>query len=270
MAFRSQNFISLCSGVGGLDLGFKLANPHARCRCYVEGEAYAVAVLIQRMEEACLDEAPIWDNIVNFDGRPWRGSISAIVGGYPCQPFSHAGKLLGAEDHRHLWPHVKRIIEEIRPQVCFFENVAHHLHLGFKQVHDDLEAMDFQIAAGVFSAEEFGAPHKRERLFILANSRSQESYWLPGGKWQNVPETRNLCGPLVKRGRSAFPPSPLDREAWEEVDRSFLPTLEPEVRGVADGLANRVDRLRACGNGVVPLVAAHAWRVLANSFLFGV
>ena len=269
MAIYPTNVLALCAGVGGLDLGVMLAVPGASWVCHVEGEGYVAAVLAARMEEGLLDQAPIWDNVATFDGKPWRGIVHTVTGGYPCQPFSHAGKMLADKDPRHLWPHVRRIVEEVQPQVCFFENVAHHLHLGFEQVHDDLQAMGFRVAAGVFSAEEVGASHKRERLFIMAHAGGKEPHRLSGRERADVLEARNLCRSLDKRGRFAFPPCPLDREAWAKVDRSLLPTVESEVHGVADGLAHRVDRLRACGNGVLPLVAAHAWLTLDEALNHG-
>lgn len=155
--------LSLCSGVGGLDLGLKLAMPTSRTVAYMEIEAYACEILVKRMQEKILDPAPLWSDIKSFDGKPWRGKVDLITGGYPCQPFSVAGKKLGEKDPRHLWPHVRRIVSEVEPTLCFFENVGGHLQLGFEQVHDDLQGLGYKVKAGLFSAEEVGAPHRRER-----------------------------------------------------------------------------------------------------------
>jgi len=160
--------LSLCAGAGGLDLGLHIAVTGYRTVGYVEREACAAATLVARMEDAALDCAPVWDNVADFDGKPWRGVVDIIHGGYPCQPFSVAGRKLGDKDPRHLWPHIARIVREVEPPVCFFENVGGHLRLGFEQVHDDLRSMGYRVKAGLFTAEEIGAPHKRERLFILA------------------------------------------------------------------------------------------------------
>ena len=100
----SFNVLSVCSGTGGLDLGLRLAVPCARTVCYLEREAYAAAVLAARMEEEALDAAPIWTDLRTFDGKPWRGVVDCVLGGYPCQPFSFAGKRAGENDERHLWP----------------------------------------------------------------------------------------------------------------------------------------------------------------------
>lgn len=105
--------LSLCSGAGGLDLGLTIAMPGYRTVGHVERETYAAAILVARMEEATLDPAPVWDDVASFDGRPWRGAVDIITAGYPCQPFSVAGKRKGADDPRHLWPHVAHIIGEV-------------------------------------------------------------------------------------------------------------------------------------------------------------
>ncbi|MEL6576441.1 DNA cytosine methyltransferase [Paracoccus sanguinis] len=277
--------LSLCSGVGGLDLGLHLALPGYRTVGHVERDAYAAAILVARMEDAALDPAPVWDDVGTFDGRPWRGAVDIVTAGYPCQPFSVAGKRRGADDPRHLWPHVARIVGEIEPPFVFLENVAHHLRLGFPDVAGGLVGMGYRLAAGLFTAAEVGAPHRRERLFILA-IRERDHVAHPARLLGDAVERRESDGvdaPLDDadgagsqgRGdeldeyageRPAWPPGPGDTDGW----RAFLrhaPDLEPSFRRGADGLAHRVDRLRLCGNGVVPLVAAHALRTLAAQLL---
>lgn len=162
--------LSLCSGAGGLDLGVGLALSGARAVCYVEHEVTACEVLAARIADGALDDAPIWTDLHAFDGRPWRGKVVGIIGGYPCQPFSVAGKRLGTADPRHLWPSIARIIAECEPDWCFFENVGGHLRLGyFDVVRPDLERLGYRVTEGLFTAAEVGAPHQRERLFILAH-----------------------------------------------------------------------------------------------------
>ena len=166
--------LSLCSGAGGLDLGLAIAIPGYRAVGHVERETYAAATLVARMEDASLDRAVVWDDVGTFDGRPWRGAVDIVTAGYPCQPFSVAGKRRGADDPRHLWPHVARIIGDVEPPFVFLENVAHHLRLGFPEVASGLVGMGYKLAAGLFTAAEVGAPHKRERLFILAIREGDE------------------------------------------------------------------------------------------------
>ena len=161
--------LSLCSGAGGIDLGLTIALPGYRTVGHVERETFAAATLVARMEDASLDQAVVWDDVATFDGRPWRGAVDIVTAGYPCQPFSVAGKRRGADDPRHLWPHVARIIGEVEPPFVFLENVAHHLRLGFPEVAAGLVGMGYRLAAGLFTAAEVGAPHRRERLFILAH-----------------------------------------------------------------------------------------------------
>uniref|UniRef100_UPI003AE09156 DNA cytosine methyltransferase n=1 Tax=Paracoccus sp. T5 TaxID=3402161 RepID=UPI003AE09156 len=144
--------LSLCSGAGGIDLGLTIALPGYRTVGHVERETYAAAILVARMEDAALDHAPVWDDVASFDGRPWRGAVDIVTAGYPCQPFSVAGKRRGAEDPRHLWPHVARIIGEVEPPFVFLENVAHHLRLGFPEVAAGLVSMGYKLAAGLFTA----------------------------------------------------------------------------------------------------------------------
>lgn len=265
-----MNVLALCAGIGGLELGIKLANPTSRCICYVEGEAYVAACLVKRMEEKVLDKAPIWSDVRTFDGKPWRGKVDCISGGYPCQPFSLAGKVKGRNDPRHLWPHIRRIIGEVNPPICFFENVSNHLRMGFEQVHDDLCSMDYAVASGLFSAEEVGAPHKRERLFILAHSKRFRRNRIHVGEQAgclapNISHSsENVSGwePSHNNSRTVQKPG----KSWGAfaVSSSWWGT-EPNMGRVANGVANGMDRNRALGNSVVPLVAAYAWRVLEDS-----
>jgi len=163
--------ISLCSGYEGLGLGLKRAIPNVRTVCYVEREVYAVCNLVAKIQKKLLDDAPIWDDLATFDPEPYKGMVHIIHGGYPCQSFSVAGKRLGTKDPRWVWPYIARIVETIRPVWCIFENVAGHLSLGFPEVYCSLRNMGYSVEAGLFTAAEVGAPHKRQRLFIMAKSK---------------------------------------------------------------------------------------------------
>jgi DNA (cytosine-5)-methyltransferase 1 len=269
-----MNVLALCAGIGGLELGVKLANPAARCICYVEGEAYAVAILVKRMGEGRLDKAPVWSDVRTFDGLPWRGKVDCITAGYPCQPFSEAGQRQGEEDPRHLWPHIKRIVEEVQPTSCFFENVAGHLSLGFETVADDLQAMGYKVAAGLFTAEEVGATHERSRLFIMGHApvcrwnvlpaeNSRGDYFLYGDSWSESTTEVGRQSKFVAEwmdAREIFPFLPNDKR-W--ITTKGVP--QPAIFGASDGFPDKVDRVRACGNAVVPLVAAYAWRTLQRA-----
>lgn len=104
--------LSLCSGGLGLDLGYECATPGACVVCAVEREPFCIAYLAALMEAGDVEPFPVWDDIRSFDGGPWRGVVDCVAAGYPCQPFSVAGKRRGTDDERHLWPEVARIIGE--------------------------------------------------------------------------------------------------------------------------------------------------------------
>lgn len=160
--------ISLCAGIGGIDLGLERIRA-ARTVCYVEREAFAAACLVRQMQQGNLAEAPVWSDLRTFDARAWRGSVDLVVGGYPCQPFSFAGRRKGTDDPRHLWPEVFRIYRESGARFLFCENVAGHLSLGFADVLADLAEVGATVEWGLFRASDVGAPHRRERLFFLAD-----------------------------------------------------------------------------------------------------
>ena len=168
MAESPINVLSLAAGAGGLDLALKLALGNARLVCAVEIEAFAAAILAARMDAGELDDAPIWSDARTFDGRPWRRRVHLLTAGYPCQPFSNAGKRKGAEDPRHLFPHVERIIDESEPDAVFLENVEGHISLGLREVLGSLRGLGYAPEAGLFSAAETGARQIRKRVFILA------------------------------------------------------------------------------------------------------
>ncbi|MBO0346053.1 DNA cytosine methyltransferase [Roseibium sp. CAU 1637] len=289
------NGLSLCAGVGGLELGLHVAEPGYRTVCYVEREACAAATLVARMEDQALDHAPVWDDVKSFDGRPWRGKVHILSAGYPCQPFSSSGKRRGREDPRHLWPDVARIIGESEPEWVFCENVEGHLDRGFEEVAGDFQAMGYSLKAGLFSAAEVGAAHIRKRLFILAHAnnkplllpdRHPDRGGRPSVQDRHRPERQpardRQCGPGLddvlandegdgfeapsRPDLPVFAPAPCDLEAWD-THLSRRLDLQPEFFGLADGLANRVERSRAAGNGVVPLAAAYAYRTLRAGYL---
>ena len=173
------NHLSLCSGYGGIDLGLRSVLPTVRTIAYVEIEAFAAGNLVEKMESKQLDEAPLWTNLKTFDARPFCGLVDIITGGFPCQPFSHAGQQKSTDDPRHLFPDIERIIMECKPRIIFLENVEGIISskLGgeestsvLKHVLERLEALGYRATASIFSAEECGAPHQRKRVFILAVS----------------------------------------------------------------------------------------------------
>jgi DNA (cytosine-5)-methyltransferase 1 len=166
---KAITHVSLCAGYGGIDLGLKRAVAGLRTIAFSEIEAFACANLVAKMETGCLDAAPIWTDVKTFPWSSFHGKVDILSGGYPCQPFSAAGKRLGKDDPRHLWPWIADGIRICRPAVCFFENVEGHISLGLREVIEELESLGYRTTWGLFSAAEVGAPHQRKRIFILAH-----------------------------------------------------------------------------------------------------
>lgn len=297
MALPTQNSspavirgLSLCAGVGGLDLGVAIADPRFRTVCYVEREVFAASVLVARMGDAALCDAPVWDDLTAFDGHAWRGAVDIVLAGYPCQPFSSAGDRLGEADPRHLWPHVRRIIAETGARRVFLENVEGHVSLGFSSVRSDLAAMGFRIRAGLFSAAEAGAPHWRRRLFVLADADGlavgepagmgpvldrldTQDVFAPGRETGRDLRGRGILdaavasqqgdgGDILATGElPLFAPAPSDGYGWEQA-LGQRPDLEPSLHRLDHGVAHWLDRPRSAGNGVCSLAAAIAYRTL--------
>lgn len=161
--------LSLCSGMLGIERGLERALGPIRTVAYVEIEAFVIYNLVKQMEKGLLAPAPVWANLKTFHtvAHKFCGKVDILTAGYPCQPFSLAGQRKGTDDPRHLFPHICRIIEAVKPVWCFFENVDDHLSLGFDEVYRSLHALGYATEAGIFSARETGAPHERKRLFIL-------------------------------------------------------------------------------------------------------
>jgi DNA (cytosine-5)-methyltransferase 1 len=163
--------LEFCAGYGGIGLGLKnIFGERLRCLAYCELEGFAQANLISKMEKGLLDVAPLWSDLKTFPYGKFHGLVDILIAGYPCQPFSAAGKRAGKEDPRHLWPWIADGIRILRPRACFFENVEGHISLGLSSVISDLEELGYKVSWGIFSAREVGAPHQRKRVFILAHS----------------------------------------------------------------------------------------------------
>ena len=162
-----MNELALFAGAGGGILGGHLLG--WRCVCAVERDAYARSVLMARQNDGCLDPFPIWDDVRTFDGRPWRGCVDVVSGGFPCQDISCAGKRAGIGGERSgLWREMARIIGEIRPRFAFVENSPMLVGRGLAVALSDLAEMGFDARWGVLGAIDAGAPHIRERIWVRA------------------------------------------------------------------------------------------------------
>lgn len=163
------NFVlSVCAGVGAFDLGIEIAIPESRTACFIEREIAAVEILVARMEEGSLHAAPIYSDLLAFDGKPWRGVIHTVIAGLPCQPYSVAGKQLGHDDERAIWPAFIRVVGEVQPEVVYLENVPAFLGY-FRPIGNELQRMGYIVEEPLLiTASECGASHKRERFFACA------------------------------------------------------------------------------------------------------
>ena len=281
------NELALFAGAGGGILGGKLLG--WRTVCAVEWEPYPASVLCARQNDGFLPPFPIWDDVQTFDGKPWRGIVDVVSGGFPCQDISSAGKGAGIDGKRSgMWREMARIIHEVQPQFAFVENSPMLTSRGLGTVLGDLASMGFDARWGVLGAADVGANHQRDRIWIVARN---VAYACKVGL-RNQKAKRQLEGDIgftecsldkkSSRAKISYTTSvrqqgqgqheqcinPAQGSNWqtdyvEPISTSDFWAIEPNVGRVADGVAARVDRLKAIGNGQVPLCAATAWRILS-------
>jgi DNA (cytosine-5)-methyltransferase 1 len=199
--------IAFCAGYGGIERGLDLAGLEHRVIAYVEIEAFAIANLVNKMENGLIPPAPIYTDLKTFPAHLFRDRVDLVTGGYPCQPFSAAGQRKGTDDPRHLWPYILDHIRSIRPVQCFFENVEGHISLGLSTVISDLEEDGYRATWGIFSAREVGAPHQRKRVYILGNSEHYGSSTseIRGGASSTSNNTTQGQNEAIKSQRASQP-----------------------------------------------------------------
>ena len=345
MAYTKLNTFHLFAGAGGGILGDLLLghNPIGAC----EIEPYPRDVLLARQADGHLPDFPIWDDVATLDGNPWRGSVDVLCGGFPCQDISAAGKGAGITGERSgLWKEYARLIGEMRPRFVFAENSPLLRTRGLGVVLEDLAALGYNARWGIIGAGAVGAPHKRDRMWVLAyanvprdgaskgnadkdwseiiKERQDESQLESSGFSEDVVYT-NRSGSDEDRSASELRTSGIEQSpkdsritnetegreitGWWHTDPAELPNsegqrtgtlrncgeaerevsgnpaqhigecsseasqgpedcaTEPAVGRVAHGVANRVDRLKAIGNGQVPQCAAVAFSILSEGLL---
>jgi DNA (cytosine-5)-methyltransferase 1 len=223
--------LALFAGAGGGILGGHLLGWQTICA--VEWDGYARDVLVARQNDGCLEAFPIWDDVQTFDGRPWRGRVDVVSGGFPCQDISCAGKGAGIEGERSsMWKHMARIIGEVRPRFVFVENSPMLVGRGLAVVIADLTEMGYDAKWGIVGAHHAGAPHKRDRIWIVADSKEERCGWsgIPkiereslfhfarGSGGDQAPATRDggkAAGKMADSMRSRPQGSEWEREASE-------------------------------------------------------
>jgi len=322
------NELALFAGAGGGILGGHLLG--WRTVCAVEWEQYPASVLCARQNDGLLPPFPIWDDVCSFDGKPWRGIVDVISGGFPCQDISAAGKGVGIDGERSgMWGEMARIIHEVRPRFVFVENSPMLTSRGLGRVLGDLASMGFDAKWGVLGANDIGANHKRDRIWIRGeqmgnsynngqiapkissilvegsdrNSTQQEqtcqsersseqyaelAYSERMGRQERASERGTLEDQKGSNNFSDGSQAITERQAIADTECSGLErredcgkqevtwtrsggspigdgnwwSTEPNVGRVAHGVAARMERIKAIGNGQVPLCAATAWRIL--------
>jgi DNA (cytosine-5)-methyltransferase 1 len=223
-----MNELHLFAGAGGGLLASELLGFTPICA--VEQDEYCQRILIERQNDKSLPCFPIWGDIRTFDGKPWRGSVDLVSGGFPCQAFSSAARGRNIAE-RNLWPEMRRVVQDVQPKFVFAENVSKSAIL---EAQNDLLEDGYSSVHTKMSAADLGADHLRERFWLLAYT--------------------DVCSQLCRKEYAETPFMPqFYGNVWQ---------TNPNELRVSDGVARRMDRLKAVGNGQVPLVAAMAFLTL--------
>lgn len=220
-------------------------------------------------------DVPRWRDIRtltgdDFYGRTGMRTVDVVSGGFPCQPFSVAGKRRGKEDDRFLWPEMLRVIEELRPAWVVGENVAGIISMAIDQVLSDLESIGYTCQAFVVPACTVDAPHRRDRCAIVANDNSQglQRCKQPGAFVQR--REKEPHGPACERGKTVADADGSGQhrdDRWRkqpEFTHGCWWPAEPDVGRVANGVPRRVDRLKCLGNAVVQAQFYPIFRAIAD------
>ncbi|WP_025856108.1 DNA cytosine methyltransferase [Pseudomonas sp. CHM02] len=266
-----MNELALFAGSGGGILGGHLLG--WRTVGAVERDAYSAQVLAQRQNDGALPAFPIWSDVCSFDGRPWRGLVDVVSGGFPCQDISVAGNGAGIDGARSgLWREMARIIGEVRPKKAYLENSPLLVGRGLAVVLGDLAEMGYDAQWCIVSASDCGAPHQRDRCWLVANdnrARQPQPAWQQQECRLGAEFSREALADSTGTGRKerGFLPSRQSQagqpNTWQAPERNSRWPVEPRMGRVADGVAHRVDRIKALGNGQVPRVAATAFPLLS-------
>jgi len=231
------NGISLFSGYAGIDLAL---SEWVKTILYCELEEYPQGILLSRMDDGSIPFAPVWNDVTTLDGTKFRGLVDIVFGGFPCQDISVAGNGAGLDGERSgLFFEFLRVLSETQAPFAFFENVPAIETRGAERVQKALAELGFTAKWLHLSAAEVGANHKRERWFCLAMANSDSAGLQAKGAKQHTAGVKQYGA--------------LHAEWWK---------TEPNVGRVVDGCTFRTHRIKALGNGVVPLQVKTAFEIL--------
>ena len=256
--------LSLFTGIGGLDLAAEWAGFATVGQC--EWAEYQTKVLEKRWPDV-----PRWRDIrtltkESFYERTGLRTVDVISGGFPCQPFSVAGKQKGKGDDRYLWPEMLRVIRELRPHCVVGENVLGIIKIAAGQVVKDLERAGYNVVVFNYEAAAVGAWHRRSRVFFVGYAEHDGQ---PGTS-DAAKDTREHpphgsageCCEVIYDAMCGGQPGQHGREESQELADGRCWATEPDVGRVVNGLPNRVDRLKCLGNAVVPQQAYPIFKAL--------
>jgi DNA (cytosine-5)-methyltransferase 1 len=239
--------LDLFSGIGGFALASRWAGIETVAFCEIEE-------FPRKVLQKNFPGVPIHHDIRELDGSKYAG-IDIITGGYPCQPFSTAGKRKGSDDHRHLWPEMFRVIKQAKPAWVVCENVDGHIANGLDSVCNDLESEAYEVQPLVIPACSVESPHIRNRVWIVANSVSNGGQRVMGGSRQTAATDAGEWGQQNWESLQIDPRSA--KTGWRNGWGS-----SPRICRVDDGIPDRVDRIKSLGNAIVPQVAYEILRTI--------
>ena len=265
--------LDLFSGIGGFSLGLEWAGMSTVAFC--ERDPYCTTILKKHWPDT-----PVHSDVRNLDGKDYANSIDVVCGGFPCQPFSTAGLKRGSEDDRHLWPEMLRVIRESKPRWVIGENVSGFINMALDDVSLDLESEGYEVRPFVLPACAVDARHRRDRVFIIAHVAHTDEHRLEehghgepaefskaSQRPTHVAHAHNegLQGWSQTRDSASEGEITIEQSSrFGESCRGRYWPAEPTIPRMAHGVPNRVDRVKALGNAVVPqLIQAIGELVLA-------
>lgn len=249
--------LSLFTGMGGGIYGSMILGWETVA--YVEQDAYCQKVIAQRIKDGWFDNGEIYGDIAEFnrtDAAKYAGQIDILTGGFPCQPFSVAGKREGADDERYLWNEIEKTISIVRPARLFFENVRGLLSdAAIIDVCGIIEGLGYQLSAPLLlGSDDCGNIHERKRVWIYATDPAQQ----PG----------DVCKPKSTKHKKQSTPQlrDSDKQYFASADELLRSSTAPKpvVYGMDDELPHWRKQLKAIGNGQDPIVMATAYKLLSG------